>query len=228
MIAVIIYGPPGSGKGTQAQLLAEKFDLMHLDSGRYIREILYNPKFRKNKIIQREKKINEAGKLNTPSWVLKIIGERAEKIGGLGKGIIFSGSPRTLYEVMGDKKRRGLIEILEKIYKNKNVFIFKINISEKQTIERNANRLICSVCRNPILGQKSIIGCKLLKCALCGAKLKRRFDDRKEVISTRLKEYRERTLPIILFLKKRNYKITEVDGSPLPYKIHRRITSYVN
>ena len=79
MIAVIIYGPPGSGKGTQAQLLAEKFDLIHLDSGRYLREILYNPKFKKNKIIQRERKINEAGKLNTPSWVLKIIGERVEK-----------------------------------------------------------------------------------------------------------------------------------------------------
>lgn len=228
MIAIILFGPPGSGKGTQAQLLAEKFDLMHLDSGRYIRETLYNPKFRKNKIIQREKKINEAGKLNTPSWVLKIIGERVDKIGALGKGIIFSGSPRTLYEAVGDKKRKGIIEILEKIYKKKNIFIFKIDISEKRTIERNFNRLICSVCRNPVLGQKSIIGCKLSKCPLCGAELKRRFDDKKSVIAVRLKEYRERTLPIVKFLKKNGHKITEIDGGPLPYKIHQKIVSYIS
>ena len=43
------------------------------------------------------------------------------------------------------------------------------------------------------------------------------------MISIRLKEYRERTLPIILFLKKRGYKIAEIDGSPLPYKIHNNI-----
>lgn len=223
MIAIIIYGPPGSGKGTQAQLLAEKFDLIHLDSGRYLREILYNPKFKKNKIIQRERKINEAGKLNTPSWVLKIISERVEKIGKLNKGIVFSGSPRTLYETVSIQKRKGIIELLEKIYKKKNIFIFKINISEKQTVKRNSNRLVCSICRNPVLGQKSIIGCKLSRCSLCGAKLEHRFDDKKEVISTRLKEYRERTLPIIQFLKKRGYKIAEIDGSPLPYKIYNNI-----
>ena len=111
---------------------------------------------------------------------MKIIGERVEKIGKLNKGIVFSGSPRTLYETVSVQKRKGIIELLEKIYKKKNIFIFKINVSEEQTIKRNGNRLVCSVCRNPVLGQKSIIGCKLSKCPLCGAKLEHRFDDKKK------------------------------------------------
>ncbi|KKP85420.1 MAG: Adenylate kinase, partial [Candidatus Nomurabacteria bacterium GW2011_GWA1_35_8] len=68
-IAVILFGPPGSGKGTQAQLLADKLNLFHFDTGKYIRDILYNPKLKNNAAIKRERRLNESGQLNTSSWV---------------------------------------------------------------------------------------------------------------------------------------------------------------
>lgn len=232
MIAIIIYGPPGAGKGTQAQLLAEKFDLIHFDSGKYLRELLYDPKNKNNKIIQREKKLNEAGKLNTPSWVLEIISGKVKEIAGLlHKGVVLSGSPRTIFETFGNDKNIGLIEILEKMYGKKNIYIFKINVSENQTIERNTYRLVCSVCGSPIIDMSIILPkCKnidISQCPFCGGKFKHRFDDNKKVIITRLKEYGERTAPIIEELKKRKYKVTEVDGSPMPYKIHEKILSKI-
>ena len=233
MIAIIIYGPPGAGKGTQAQLLAEKFDLIHFDSGKYLRELLYDPKNKNNKIIQNERKLNEAGKLNTPSWVLKIVSGKIKEIAGLlHKGIVLSGSPRTIFETFGNEKNQGLIEILEKMYNKKNIYIFNINVSENQTIERNAHRLVCSVCGTPILDMSIILpkfkNADMSQCPFCGGKFKHRFDDNKKVIITRLKEYKERTAPIIKELKKRKYKIIEIDGSPMPYKIHEKIKSFIN
>ena len=233
MIAIIIYGPPGAGKGTQAQLLAEKFDLIHFDSGKYLRELLYDPKNKNNKIIQNERKINEVGKLNTPLWVLKIISGKIKEIAGLlHKGVVLSGSPRTIFETFGDQKNQGLIEILEKMYNKKNIYIFNINVSGNQTIERNTHRLVCSVCGTPILDMSIILpkfkNADMSQCPFCGGKFKHRFDDNKKVIITRLKEYKERTAPIIKELKKRKYKIIEIDGSPMPYKIHEKIKSFIN
>lgn len=227
MLAIIIYGPPGSGKGTQAKLLADKFNLVHFDTGFYIREILYNLKFQKDKIIRREKSLNEAGKLNTPLWVLKILTSKIKSIERLGESVIFSGSPRTFFEAFGDKKHRGLMDILEKFYGKKNIFIFVLEISAKESIKRNSKRLFCSVCRTPILSQSFGAKCQILNCPFCGGKLKFRFDDKKEIISTRLKEYEERTLPIQKEFKKRGYKIINIDGRPSPEKIHKKIKNFI-
>ncbi len=239
MIAVIIYGSPGSGKGTQAKLLADKLNLIHFDTGNYIRELLYSPSFEKNasrselallrgKIIQKERLLNEAGKLNTPSWVLKIIAEKAKKIEKLNEGVVFSGSPRTMFEAFGGGKNKGLIKILEEFYGKKNIFIFVLNISEKESIRRNAERLVCSVCRLPILSQELNVKCRTLKCSFCGGRLKSRFDDKKEIIPERLREYRLRTFPIIEELKKKKYKVVDIDGGPSPHEIHKRILSCIN
>lgn len=229
MIAIIIFGPPGAGKGTQARLLSEKFDLIHFDSGKYIRELLYNPKNKNNKIIQKEKKLNESGNLCTSYWVLKIINDKINEISGLlHKGVVLSGSPRTIFESFGDKKNKGLMEKLEKTYGKKNIYVFKINISGKETIKRNAHRLICSICGSPILNQVSSIKYQALNCPFCGGKLKHRFDDAKKIIINRLKEYKERTEPIVVEFKKRKYKVIEINGAPMPYKIYEKIMSFID
>ena len=54
--AVIIYGPPGSGKGTQAELLAKKFGFIHFDTGRYFEALLHSPETQKNPVLRRERK----------------------------------------------------------------------------------------------------------------------------------------------------------------------------
>jgi adenylate kinase len=222
MIAIIIYGPPGSGKGTQAQLLAERLGIAHFDTGRYLRKLLSDPRRQKNKIIQRERQINEAGRLNTPAWILKIVSQKVKKIAALDEGIIFSGSPRTLFEAFGNKKQTGLIQLLEKYYGKRNIFIFILKVPLEESLKRNSSRLFCSSCHSTLMGW---VKKKINRCPFCGGKLQQRKDDRKEIIFTRLKEYQERTNPIIKELQGRRYKIINIDGAPAPYKIHQKIVS---
>ncbi|MDP1629227.1 MAG: hypothetical protein Q8L57_01255, partial [bacterium] len=142
-----------------------------------------------------------------------------KKIARLEQGVVFSGSPRTLFEVFGDKKTKGLIEILTKEYDKRNIYIFVLNIPEKESIKRNSRRVACSVCKTPLLAKYQ----NLKSCPFCCGKLEYRIDDRKEIILARLKEYRERTLPIQKKLRKRGYKIININGEPLPEKVHKSI-----
>ncbi len=229
MRAIIIMGPQGSGKGTQAELLAKKLDLFHFDTGQYLRAILYDPASKNDKIIQRERKLNEAGVLNTPSWILKIIAQAIKKMAVLKKGVVFSGSPRTFYEAFGydqgesSKNKTGLTDVLDRCYSKKNVSVFILDIPLKESIKRTSARLSCSVCGSPFMAQKY----KIKFCPFCGGKIIKRKDDNKESIIKRLNEYENRTKPIFNELKKRKYKIFKIDGTPAPYKIHRTILGKV-
>jgi adenylate kinase len=221
-IAVMIMGAPGSGKGTQAELLSKKLDLFHFDTGRFLRKTLYSPQAKKDKEIQKEKKLNESGRLNTPSWVLKIVSGRIKEISKLGQSVVFSGSPRTEFEAFGDLKNKGLIEVLEKEYGKKNMFIFSLEVSGDESVKRNKKRMSCPVCGTPIMS-----GGKIAKsCPFCGGKLEVRKDDNEKTVRLRLEEYANRTAPVLSGLKKRGYRVVKIDGRPLPYKIHERIYSY--
>ncbi len=223
-------GPQGSGKGTQAELIAKKFDLFHFDSGSYLRSVLYDPASKNDKIIQRERKLNEAGALNTPSWILKIFSQIVKKTAILKKGIVLSGSPRSLYEAFGynqgenPKNKTGLMDVLSKSYGKENVFTFVLDIPLKESLKRTSGRLTCSVCKSPFMIQKY----KIDSCPFCGGEIIKRKDDNKESIIKRLDEYKNRTTPILIELKKRKYKIFKIDGTPVPYKIHKTIFSKVN
>lgn len=236
-IGVMIFGPQGSGKGTQAKLLADKFDLFQFDTGGYLRKLLYDPKFRKNKIIQRERRLNEAGKLNSELWLTKIVGKRFEELIRLGQSIVTEGFPRTVFETFGDppaltssrrsragKKIRGAIDIFKKGYGRNNIFIFLLEIPEKESIKRLTRRLTCSVCKALLLSPKfQAKNFKFKMCPFCGGKIVHRVDDNKKTILVRLKEYKERTQPIFKELKKRGYKIHRIDGTAMPYKVHEVI-----
>ncbi|MDI6717525.1 MAG: nucleoside monophosphate kinase [Patescibacteria group bacterium] len=230
-IAIIIYGVPGSGKGTQAKLLADKFGLFQFDTGDYLRKIFKDLRFKKNKEIQKEKKLNEFGKLNSPEWVLKIVSQKTKELSENGESVVFSGSPRTLFETFGNNKKAGLMKILEKEYGKNNIYIFVLDILEEESIKRNSNRSVCSICKTPLMGQqfRRKVGIKNQQpkiCPFCGGKIEHRIDDKKNIITARLKEYQIRTQPIFTELKKKKYKIFHIDGMPSPYKIHEKIISY--
>lgn len=224
-IAVIIFGPQGSGKGTQAELLAKKFDFFRFDSGDYLRKLLYDPKLQKNKIIQRERKLNEAGILNTEVWITEIFNKRFKELIKLGQSIVTEGFPRTLLETFGDKKIQGAIDVLERGYGKKNIFVFLLDIPQEESIKRTSERFTCSVCK-ALLMRSELVGLGKLKfkiCPFCGGKIIHRIDDNRESILMRLREYRERTVPIFKELRKRGYKVHKIDGRPMPYKIHETI-----
>ncbi|MDP2695896.1 MAG: nucleoside monophosphate kinase [bacterium] len=220
-IAVIFYGPPGAGKGTQANLLTGRKGFTHFDTGRYLEQLVHDPSNKKNRIIQREGKLFDSGALMTPSFVLKVTANKAKEIARAGFNIVFSGSPRTMFEAFGDNKHTGLVRVLEKAYGKQNIYPVFLDIDPNASIKRNKYRMVCSVCATAVLYSDALH--KHKTCPLCGGKLIKRTVDNPSVFKTRIKEYQERTFPILAGLKKRGYKITKVNGMPLPFKVHASV-----
>lgn len=215
-IAVILYGPPGSGKGTQANLLADKLGLTHFDTGKFLETLVYSPDGQKEKILRRERKLFESGMLMTPSFVLKKVMTEVKRIAGAGSGVVFSGSPRTIYEA------DGLVPLLERLYGKRNIFVFAISLPPAESVRRNGSRVVCSVCKAPLL--TAYYPSRNPKhCPICAGPFYRRTLDKPEVIKVRLKEYAERNIPVFGFLRRRGYRILNVDGMPAPYKVFQKI-----
>lgn len=215
-IAIILYGPPGSGKGQQADLLADTFGLMHIDTGKLLRAILFDPSQMENPINKREKKLNDAGILNTPSWVVGILKKRIQIAAKMGYGVVFSGSPRTLYEA------KKLIAFLENVYGRKAIEIFFLRVPFAVAARRNRERYVCSVCNRPLL-TAYYPSKERTRCPVCAGPLRRRIDDDPTKFATRTREYEMRTKPAIEYLRHRGYRVTLVDGTPAPFKVFRDI-----
>ncbi len=219
--AFIIYGPPGAGKGTQANLLAARFGLYHLDTGKYIEHLVHDPQYKNDPEIKRERVIFDSGALCTPTWVLDVTKQHVARLSKAEFGVVFSGSPRTMYEAFGDSKHKGLIKVLEEKYGKENLVFLYLKIDPQESIARNSRRMVCEVCGTGLLFTDESHHHTM--CPLCGGKLVRRTVDNPKVFDTRIKEYHERTEPILEALRAKHYTITEVNGRPMPYEVHHDI-----
>lgn len=211
-----MYGPPGAGKGTQANMIADAFDLVHFDTGRVLEETVHDPARQKSAVTRKERRLFDTGKLLTPSFVAGVVQREVERISRAGVGLVFSGSPRTLYEA------EKVIPVLERCYGKKKIFFFMLDVPPSVSIQRNTARLLCRACGAPLLVEYVPVRHPRY-CPRCGGPLYRRTLDKPKVIRVRLKEYEERTKPIFSFVKKRGYVICSVDGRPAPYKVFERV-----
>jgi len=222
-LVIILLGPPGSGKGTQAGLLAEKLDLYYLETSKLLEEA-FN-KFKKGEFIKisgrkyffsQEKNLWKKGILCTPSFVSYLVKRKIKELGGKNESLVIAGSPRTLYE------GKTVMPLLEKLYGKKNIKVILIQVSAEESIFRNSHRRICELMRHPILYSPETK--KLKFCPLDGSKLIRRkgLDD-PQTIKIRLKEYRERTLPLVEYLEERGLKVKKINGQGSVSKIFERI-----
>ena len=86
------------------------------------------------------------------------------------------------------------------------------------SMRRNSRRLLCSVCNLPILGHA-----KIKRCAFCDGPTRKRVLDDPKIIIVRLKEYKERTYPIVARARKLGITVKHIDGEPKPYVVHKKV-----
>lgn len=187
---IIILGPPGSGKGTQAKLIAERYNIEHISTGDIFRA-------KKNEYSDLGRKIKELidnGQYVPDDITIKIV---EEKITNMKTGYILDGFPRTIPQA----------EAL-KTFSDIN-YVICINVSKKTLVKRLSSRLMCT-CGESYNKVTKLPKVKN-KCDKCGKDLYQRDDEKPEVVAERLKVYKEKTKPLLKFYKN---VLVKIDGEP--------------
>ena len=205
---IILFGPPGAGKGTQAQYIVKKYDYFQLSTGDLLRDEIKN----KSELGKKISKIIGKGKFVTDeianSLLIKIITSPQYK-----KKIIFDGYPRNINQAIN----------LEKLLKNNNQEIGSIiflNVSREIVEKRISGRIICEKCNTTL---NELTNKEELEKHLCGQKyLKKRPDDNTQTIIKRYDAYIEQTKPVLDHYSS-NSNFYEIDGSLKIDEISRKI-----
>lgn len=200
-VSIVIFGRAGSGKGTQAELLAEKFGLEHFSSGEALRGRQKANDFTAKKLTE----VMNKGKWAPPSVIIKIWMDKLEAFNKKKnfRGWIYDGGPRFIIEAELLNLALGWYEW------EKNTKVFLIDISEKEALNRLTKRRQCKKCGKiiPWVGEFK----KVKKCHKCGGELFSRPDDKPKVINQRLAEFKKNTMPAIRFFKKQK-KLINING----------------
>ncbi len=201
---IVLLGPPGSGKGTQAKSICQEFDLVLISTGDLLREAVRAG----TPLGKRAKGFMDAGKLVPDDLVIGLI---KEKLKGIQGGFLLDGFPRNLEQArMLDKIARINLAI-------------DLEVDEEAIVDRIIKRRSCRQC-NAVFHLDNKPPKVEDVCDLCGGELYQRTDDSEAVVRERLKVYRERTLPLAEFYKARGV-LTEVDGNGSIEEVHKRIVS---
>lgn len=189
-IRAILFGPQGSGKGTQGELLADRFAIPLIGAGDLCRAEIHEG----TSLGLLVKQYVDRGMLAPDGLIDAIMAKRLKHI-ELEKGFILDGYPRNVEQA----------EMLEKIA-NVNLAIH-LKINDDEAVKRLLGRLQCSGCR-AIFHERETPLVEPGICPMCGHALKRREDDREEVIRMRLAEYHFMTEPLAGYFRRKGVLLT--------------------
>lgn len=205
-----MYGPQGSGKGTQAKLLAEKLHLVHISSGEMLRKEAKQNTAR-GLYLRRQLATGALTPISKLMEVFTVVLRRAPK----NKGIIFDGFARQITEA------KIFLSRTKKLGRYISAVIL-IEISSAETKRRLSKRGQCLSCgKIVILGGRLKIGGR---CPYCLGKITRRTDDEPKAIERRLRLYKKHTTPVIAYFYKRNL-VVKINGAQPVKKVHKDIIS---
>jgi adenylate kinase len=186
---LVLVGPPGAGKGTQAVFLAEHYSIPHISTGDIFRANLKAG----TPLGQEAKGFMDRGELVPDSVTNAMVKDRLTH-DDVANGFLLDGFPRNV--VQAEVLRAILAE-----QKSPLDAVLELNIADSEIIERLSSRLTCRGCGAPAPATAQA-------CAACGGELYQREDDKAEVIARRLEVYNEQTAPIISFYRSEGLLIT--------------------
>lgn len=207
---IVLLGPPGAGKGTQAQRLQESFGLKHLSTGDMLRAEVASS----SPIGTQAKAIMERGELVPDQILIDMIAERTKQPDA-ARGILLDGFPRTVAQAEAlDRMLAGRGQKLDRV--------IQLVVDNDAMVERIAGRYACAKCAagyHDTNRKPKTAGV----CDSCGgSQFVRRPDDKPETVRTRLEAYDRQTAPLLPYYKSRGV-LSEVDGMAAIDEVTRRI-----
>lgn len=207
---IILLGPPGSGKGTQAVRLCRELGIPHISTGDLFRENLS----KNTDLGKRVKTFMEQGQLVPDALVLDMLFDRVSK-DDCAKGYLLDGFPRTIPQA----------EALDKLLKGIHVIAVNLAVPDEVIVKRIAGRLTCSECgniHNQFFSPPSVEG----QCDKCGGELFQRQDDTAPVVLERLKVYHIQTEPLVEYYGKKQV-LTTFNGQNNPNDVYNDLLKLI-
>ncbi len=204
---IVMLGPPGAGKGTQAARLARRYAIPAISTGDMLREAVQAG----TDLGRRVKAVMDSGGLVGDDAIIEIVRERLRR-DDTGRGFVLDGFPRTLAQA----------EALDDMLNGRGLTVFEIDVPEEELVKRLSSRRVCRDCAaiaNPTEAGEAA-------CGKCGGGLVQRSDDREDVVRERLKVYRRSTRPLLDYYRGRP-SFRTIGGERPPDEVFREITAVV-
>jgi adenylate kinase len=209
-VRIVLIGPPGAGKGTQARMLQEHFGIPQISTGDLLREAIKEG----TALGKQARTYMDAGELVPDQLVTAMVAERLQRADCV-KGFLLDGFPRTITQA------EALSENLRAEKQALNV-VLSIVVPRQDLIERLSGRWVCRNC-GAMYHERFNPPKQSGKCDNCAGELYQRNDDKLETVTARLEVYERSTAPLINFYE-RNGLLQTVDGTGEPREVFRRIT----
>lgn len=213
-LKIILLGPPGAGKGTQAKLISSEFNIPHISTGDIFRKNIKE----ETKLGKEAKNYIDKGLLVPDELTVKIIDDRLKE-DDCQNGYMLDGFPRTIHQA----------DILAEILKANNDGVDRvilIKVPSEYILKRMTGRRMCSNCGasyhlmfNPSKEEGV--------CDLCGGKLYQRKDDSEETVNGRIDVYNNQTEPLVEYYTKKNI-LCEIDGTKTIEEVFENIKRELN
>ena len=202
---IVMLGPPGAGKGTQAVRLSERLGVPHISTGDILREAVAND----TELGRQAKGYMDAGELVPDELVIAIARERVARE-DCARGLVLDGFPRTVAQA------EALAEVMAELDREP-LRVINLQVAEEEIVRRLSTRRTCDTCGGIFTAEDGEPGdpCPNPKC---DGKLYQRSDDTPEAISERLRAYAEQTQPLIDYYSERGL-LVNVPGEGAPDEI---------
>ncbi|MDP3057262.1 MAG: nucleoside monophosphate kinase [bacterium] len=212
---ITIIGPPGSGKGTQGKVVAQKYNLNHIGVGDLVRQLIVLD----TPLGKKAKDNYDKGVPQPDEIIIQAVKEKIEKMSASQrkKGFLFD-------TFLSFNQAKAFDEVL-KNYDLPGSLAIYLNISADTVIERTEKRLICSKCGAVFLSKDPAYNTG--KCDKCGGDLMVRSDDKPEVVRRRIEEYKSRMLDLKKYYQDRK-RLIVINGEPAIEEIHKDIIKKIN